>query len=203
MHMRIEPLTPDRWDDMADLFGPHGASSGCWCMWWRVSAKEFEAGNDANRERFRAIVEGGEFPPGLLAYDEDGRAVGWVAVAPRSEFGRIERSRDLRFDDTSAWSVNCFYIRTGRRGQGVGSALLDAAVAFAARHGAEVVEGYAVDPGRRTFANAEAYTGTVAMFEAAGFAEAFRRKPTSRVVMRRRVSPTTVGRKARRPRSVS
>lgn len=192
MNMRIEPLTPDRWDDVAELFGPNGACGGCWCMWWRVSAKEFGAGNDANRERFRAVVDTAEHPPGLLAYDEDGRAVGWVAVAPRTEFGRIQRSRDLRFDDTSAWSVNCFYIRTGCRGRGVGSALLDAAVALAARHGAEVVEGYAVDPARRAFSNAEAYTGTVAMFAAAGFTEAFRRTPSSRVVMRLRVGQGNV-----------
>jgi hypothetical protein len=68
------------------------------------------------------------------------------------------------------------------------SALLEAAVAFAGKHGAEVVEGYAVDATRRTFSNADAYTGTVAMFEAAGFTEAFRRRPSSRVVMRRRLS---------------
>lgn len=188
--MRIEALTPDRWDDLADLFGPNGACGGCWCMWWRVSAEEFKAGNDANRERFRAVVATAEHAPGLLAYDDEGRPVGWAAVAPRRDFGRIERSRDLvdpAEDGPPPWSVNCFYIRAGHRGQGIGSALLDAAVAFAAERGAEVVEGYAVDPTRRTFSNSEAYTGTVAMFEAAGFAEAFRRKPTSRVVMRRRV----------------
>lgn len=185
--MRTEPLTPDRWDHFADLFGPNGACGGCWCMWWRVSAEEFKAGNDVNRERFRSVVAGAEPPPGLLAYDDNGTPVGWVAVAPRTEFGRIERSRDLCApgDGPVPWSVNCFYIRAGRRGQGIGSALLDAAVAFAFEHGAEVVEGYAVDPTRRRFSNAEAYTGTVAMFEAAGFTEAFRRTETSRVVMRR------------------
>jgi len=37
--MEIEPVTPERWDDFADLFtrkGPRGGTpmpAGCWCMW--------------------------------------------------------------------------------------------------------------------------------------------------------------------------
>lgn len=204
----VHPLTPERWDDFAALFGPNGATSGCWCMWWRVTAKEFEAGTDVNRERVRALVEGGDHAPGLLAYDGD-RAVGWCSVSPRPEFGRIERSPDLALfgddgDDSGSgsgsgsasgsgsgsgevWSVPCFYIGRRERGRGIARALLDAAVAYAADHGATVVEGYAVDPSRRKFTNSELYTGTVSLFEAAGFERAGARKPTSRVVMRRRV----------------
>ncbi|MEK1934037.1 MAG: GNAT family N-acetyltransferase, partial [Pararhizobium sp.] len=37
------PLTPDRWDDFATLFGPQGACYGCWCTYFRVSAKERQA----------------------------------------------------------------------------------------------------------------------------------------------------------------
>lgn len=181
----IAPLTADRWADFERLFGPNGACGGCWCMWWRVTAKEFEAGTDVNRERMRALVD--ERPTGLLAY-EDGVPVGWCSVGPRGEFGRIERSRDLAApadDGVALWSIVCFYIAPGRRGWGIGRALLDAAVEFAAANGADVVEGYAVDPTRRKFGNAELYTGTVAMFEAAGFERVHQAKPTSRIVMRR------------------
>lgn len=191
----VHPLTRERWDDFAALFGPNGATSGCWCMWWRVTAKEFEAGTDVNRERMRALVEGGDHAPGLLAYDGD-RAVGWCSVSPRPEFGRIERSPDLALfgdddndggSDGRVWSVPCFYIGRRERGRGIARALLDAAVAYAADHGATVVEGYAVDPSRRKFTNSELYTGTVSLFESAGFERAGARKPRSRVVMRRRV----------------
>lgn len=194
--VEVHPLTPERWDDFAALFGPSGATSGCWCMWWRVTAKEFEAGTDVNRERMRALVEGGDHAPGLLAYDGD-QAVGWCSVSPRPQFGRIERSPDLALFGTDdddddggggeVWSVPCFYIGRRQRGRGVARALLDAAVAYAADHGATVVEGYAVDPSRRKFTNSELYTGAVSLFEAAGFERAGARKPTSRVVMRRRV----------------
>lgn len=190
----VHPLTPERWDDFAALLGPNGATSGCWCMWWRVTAKEFEAGTDVNRQRMRALVDGGDHAPGLLAYDGD-RAVGWCSVSPRPEFGRIERSPDLALfgggdeDDGGGgvWSVPCFYIGRRERGRGIARALLDAAVAYAADHGATAVEGYAVDPSRRKFTNSELYTGTVSLFEGAGFERAGARKPTSRVVMRRRV----------------
>jgi hypothetical protein len=30
MSLRIRPVTPERFDDVAALFGPNGANSGCW-----------------------------------------------------------------------------------------------------------------------------------------------------------------------------
>ena len=76
------PLTPERWDDFEDLFGPRGAIGGCWCMWWRMKRSEFERhqGND-NRMAMRAIVLSGEVP-GILAYQKE-KAIGWCSVAPR------------------------------------------------------------------------------------------------------------------------
>ena len=38
----ISPLTPERWNDLEALFGPHGASGGCWCMYWRLPRKIFD-----------------------------------------------------------------------------------------------------------------------------------------------------------------
>jgi GNAT superfamily N-acetyltransferase len=32
-HIEIHALTPDRWEDLATLFGPAGACQGCWCMY--------------------------------------------------------------------------------------------------------------------------------------------------------------------------
>ena len=94
MSLTIEPVTPDRWDDLVTLFGPRGAVAGCWCMWWRLSAKEWESkAYDGNRRSMKELVDAGE-RPGLLAY-RDGEPVGWVSVAPREQFPRIERSRVL------------------------------------------------------------------------------------------------------------
>jgi GNAT superfamily N-acetyltransferase len=174
-NFEIAPLTPARWSDLEQLFGERGASSGCWCMWWRIAAKDWE--RDAgvgNRNVFRRIVDRGP-APGLLAYLA-GRPVGWVAVAPRAEYPRLNRSTKLKpVDDLPTWSITCFYIDRAHRGAGVGGALLAAAVDHARAAGAPAVEGYPIDPGPQRATNASAYTGVVDMFRAAGFDEIARR----------------------------
>src|SRR5687767_339071 len=93
MDLSLRPLTPDRFGDLVDLFGPErGANSGCWCMWWRMPHAEWKAASrEEKRERFRAVVEAGP-PPGILAY-AGGRAVGWCAVGPRKTLPRMNASR--------------------------------------------------------------------------------------------------------------
>lgn len=191
----VRPVTASRWDDLVELFGERGAVAGCWCMWWRLSAKEWqERAYDPNRRSMKRIVDRGDIP-GLLAY-RDGKPVGWVSVAPREEFPRIERSRVLGpTDDERVWSVVCFYIHRTERGSGVGSALLDAAVAHAAKRGAKIVEGYPVDPRGGATSNGTAFTGVEKMFREAGFDEVARRS-AGRPIMRKRVSrrrPATKG----------
>jgi GNAT superfamily N-acetyltransferase len=173
--LEVLPVTPDRWDDVADLAGERGFTSGCWCMWWRVTSKEFEERHGAGlRQDFRELVAAGP-EPGLLAY-VDGRPVGWVAVAPRDEYPRLERSPKLRrLDDRPVWSITCFTIDRQHRRQGVAAALLDAAVDFARQRGADVVEAYPIDTGGGKRSSADLYTGTLAMFERAGFEEVARR----------------------------
>jgi GNAT superfamily N-acetyltransferase len=188
--LEIRPVTAGRWDDLVELFGEGGAYANCWCMWWRVTSAEFDRGirnrGAGNRRAMRSIVADGGVP-GLLAY-RDGRPVGWVSVAPREEFGRLQRSPTLKaVDDKPVWSIVCFFMDRGERGHGVGTALLEAAVRHAAERGATIVEGYPVDPTDRRISNADAYTGVESMFRRAGFREAARRG--SRPIMRKRVGP--------------
>lgn len=188
MRLEIRPLTPERWGDLVTLFGERGAVAGCWCMWWRQTGSEFGRSSGAsNRRAFKALVDDGRVP-GLLAY-RDGRPVGWCSVAPREEFGRLRRSPTLRpVDDRPVWSVVCFFIDRHHRRQGVGEALLRAAVDHAAERGARIVEGYPVVPGGGRVPSGSAYTGVVSMFRGAGFSEVARRSG-ARQIMRRVVSP--------------
>ncbi|MFB4279440.1 MULTISPECIES: GNAT family N-acetyltransferase [unclassified Nonomuraea] len=182
--LEIRPATS--WDDVRTVFGPNGAYSGCWCMWFRVAGAEFGAmPAGARRDRLQDLVEGSERAPGVLAYLE-GTPVGWCAVAPREEHVRLLRSSVTRPADPGeggVWSVTCFYVARGGRGRGVAEALLEGAVSYAAEQGARVVEGYPKDTEKRLPAG-ELYHGWRSLFEEAGFEEVARRSPT-RPIMRR------------------
>jgi ribosomal protein S18 acetylase RimI-like enzyme len=184
--LAFRPVTPERWDDLVALFGPSGAYSGCWCMYLRESAKEFEEncpnGGAGNKARLGAIVEDGR-EPGLLAYDGT-RPVGWVSVSPRDDYVRVLRSPVHKpIDDVDGvWSVACFFIAKEARGQHVADALLAAAVEHATQRGARVIEGYPIDAGDERRPSAEMWRGSVAQFERAGFEVVARRKPARPIV---------------------
>jgi len=182
--VKVFPLTPARWDDLVELFGPNGACAGCWCMWWRLTQTQFnrDAGA-ANRKALKEIVDEGRVP-GLLAY-LDGKPVGWCSVAPREEYGRVVRSRTLRsVDDQPVWSIVCFYIDRAHRKRGVAKALIESAVNYASKRGAKIVEGYPLDPDAASVTSSSAYVGTLPMFREAGFDEVARRSK-GRPIMRR------------------
>ncbi|UCH79529.1 MAG: GNAT family N-acetyltransferase [Candidatus Coatesbacteria bacterium] len=152
-------------------------------MWWRLTAKEFESSKgEANRRAMRALVRRGDVP-GLLAYDGE-EAVGWCAVAPRTAYPRLARSRIMRpVDDVAVWSIVCLFVAKPWRDRGVATVLIRAAVEHVRAQGGEAVEGYAVEPRRGRTADLYAYPGPVSAFRAAGFVEVARRSPT-RPIMR-------------------
>lgn len=173
MKLTVAPLTPARWKDVETLFGEKGACAGCWCMYWRLEKGErFDdvKGPKAKR-RFKALVESGR-AQGLLAF-ADGEPVGWLAHGPRRDFPKLDRAPSLACDDADeVHSVPCFFIKAGFRQQGVATALLDAAVRAARKAGAATLEGYPVQPSTpgKAIPAAFAWTGTVPLFERAGFA---------------------------------
>ena len=177
-------LTPERWPDVERLFGPRGASAGCWCMWWRLTRREFEERKgERNHGDFAAIVAAGR-EPGVIAY-EDGEPVGWCAVEPRSAYPSLNRSPVARpVDDQPVWAVPCIFVQRSHRRRGLSVALLEAACAHAAERGAPALEGYPLEPRTGAMPDAFAWTGTVAAFRAAGFEEVARHRP-GRPVMRR------------------
>jgi GNAT superfamily N-acetyltransferase len=121
--------------------------------------------------------------PGIIAYA--GREpIGWCAIAPRTDYPVLLRSRVLKpVDEHPVWSVVCFFVTRSHRRRGVAVELLKAAVRFAARHGATIVEGYPVEPKKPTMPDAFAWTGLASLFRRAGFIEVLRRSDT-RPIMR-------------------
>jgi GNAT superfamily N-acetyltransferase len=182
--LRVLPATRDRWADLERLFGERGACAGCWCMWWRLPAKEWSAGKGAgNRRALRALVAS-DVPPGLLAYD-GGEPVGWVALAPRESYPRLLRSRTLKpIDDKPVWSISCFFVARSRRRRGVSVRLLEAAADHARRQGGKILEGYPVVGAKGTMPDVFAFTGLPGAFTAAGFREVARPSKSRRIMRR-------------------
>ncbi len=190
-NLSILPLTPERWNDFVKLFGKNGACAGCWCMWWRLARAQWrqQKGN-GNKTAIRKIVRAGD-APGLLAY-ADGQSIGWCAIGPRDVYPRLATSRMLKpVDERPVWSVTCFFVARPFRRRGVTVELLKAAVEFARKRGAKMLEGYPVEP-KTEQPDVFVYTGLASAFRRAGFKEVRRagfkevaRRSPSRPIMRR------------------
>ncbi len=180
----VVPFTGERWADFETIMGPNGGYGGCWCMLWRQSKAEYDANaGGGNRDAMKELAAG-DRPPGLLAYAGD-EPVGWLSVAPRADFPRLENSRVLQpVDDADVWSVSCFLIAKGFRRKGVALRLLEAACDFVADQGGTVIEGYPIAPKKTSYSAAYAWTGFATVFERAGFTEVLRRSAT-RPIMRK------------------
>lgn len=194
-------------DDMGKvLSGTWG--SACWCMHPRLNtrlARELPGpgGEGERRKHAMAALAAKRRAPGLMAY-LDGEAAGWVAIAPRPELVRIDRSRvTVPVDDVPVWVIPCITVRRRMRGQGVALALIRAAVEYAAKHGAPAVEAYPRAGSERTHDDF-AFVGTQELFRRAGFRRIGPPLTTSgapRVTMR--VSCTSTTSPRRRGRSAA
>jgi GNAT superfamily N-acetyltransferase len=163
--LQVHPVTPDRWRDLVDLFerpGPRGGTpmpgATCWCMWWRQRTGDATK----NKKAMRSVVGRGDVP-GLLAYAND-VPVGWISVGRREQFAQLMRSPRYkpRDDDHNVFAIVCFYVDPRSKGSGVAGALLDAAVEWARRRGANAIEAYPnVNPD---------FMGSLEAFERRGFA---------------------------------
>ncbi|HET9894926.1 MAG TPA: GNAT family N-acetyltransferase [Streptosporangiaceae bacterium] len=189
----VRPARPDLWADVERVLGRGGQVRGCWCMWFRISGSQRrQMSGEGNRLALRELVDGGR-TPGLVAY-RGPEPAGWCAVAPRQEFGALDRSVVAKpVDDQPVWSLVCLYVVPGNRGQGVARALVRAACEHAAVNGGTIVEAYPVDDATGPVSSDAAYHGVVSLLRAEGFTEVARRTPR-RPVMRREVSRAQAGR---------
>jgi GNAT superfamily N-acetyltransferase len=115
-----------------------------------------------------------------LAHEYDRYWSRSLAAAP----GNGSASGHLSSGVNATWLVSCFVVRREYRGKGIGTVLLDAAVDWAAQHGASILEGHPIDTSGPAGAPSPSalFTGTLAMFQRAGFAEIGRTYPTEPVM---------------------
>lgn len=186
----IHPLSSDRTNDFVDLFGPQGACYGCWCTSFMLRPKIRHAmTTDERRGVMMDRIANGR-PPGLLAY-HDSKAVGWMQIGPRSDtpewnnLGRVSAPLpDALPDDTTVWSITCFFFARPWRGKGLTHRLLQAGIAFAKEHGARMIEAAPIVSTKPK--SIPLFVGPYNTFERAGFTEVAHRKdgrPLMRLVL--------------------
>jgi len=182
-------LIPEMWPEVEALFGKRGACGGCWCQAWRIEKGEKWQdiqGEPAKKRLKKGIKDGTTMA--ILAFDGES-PVGWCTFGPRASFARLDRAPSLKCDDTEdVWSIPCFFVTSGYRKKGVATAMLNHALLAIKEKGGRIAEGYPSKPNRRgEYIPAFSWTGTLSLFEKAGFKVAGNRDG-GKVRMRKRVS---------------
>jgi GNAT superfamily N-acetyltransferase len=174
----VRPLTTARVADLATLFEQGGDPKWCWCSYFRIRGRDWTNATPAdNRQLLAAAARKRDRAPGLVAYVE-GQVVGWVSLGPRRDYERLAYSKVLApVDEAPVWSIVCFVVGRKSRGRGVAGDLLVAAIDYARKHGATMLEAYPVEvPKGERIPSASVFHGTLGMFKRAGFEVVERRQ---------------------------
>ncbi len=169
MNLKVYSLDHTRWNDFEELFGEKGACGGCWCMSWRLKKSDFEKQKgEENKNSMKNLVHQNK-PVGVLAYI-DGTPIGWCAVAPRSEYIRLNYSRVLKkIDDEPVWSITCLFLSKEYRRKGISTEVIKAAINYCKQNNIKIVEAYPTVPYENKVPDAFLWTGIPVSFEDAGF----------------------------------
>lgn len=181
-------LTPDTWPAFARLVEKHnGIFGGCWCIAFHLEPGEGKRGAAAYRAMKEARVRDGRAHAALVFDGPD--AIGWCQFGPTAELPNIRSKKEYEKGLTKLpdWRITCFFIDRERRGEGVAQTALLAALEEISRLGGGMVEGYPEDyTGERT-SNSFLCSGTLGMFEKAGF------RKSRKIAMRRWVVAKRIG----------
>jgi GNAT superfamily N-acetyltransferase len=122
-------------------------------------------------------------------------AVGWCQFGPTGELPNI-RSRkayEAGLGELPDWRITCFFIDRERRGEGIATVALREALREIGRLGGGTVEAYPENYAGQRTSNSFLCSGTLGMFEKAGF------QRDRKIAMRRWVVNRTVSRSPAKP----
>jgi GNAT superfamily N-acetyltransferase len=144
--LKFDPLTVANWKDFEILMGEKGGCGNCWCMFFRLPYKTFQENKpDGNKKMMKQLVNKG-MPQGLIA-SLNNEPVGWIAMAPREDYMKMEKSRSFkRIDDKPVWSITCFFIKKEFRHKGLSQQLIKGAIDFAKKKKIKTLEAYPAIP---------------------------------------------------------
>ena len=197
MVLSSKPLSPKTWPAFARLVEKHnGIFGGCWCISFHLEPNEGKRGAAAYRAMKEARVREGRAHAALVF---DGpEAIGWCQFGPTAELPNIRSKKAYEEGLTKLpdWRITCFFLDRDRRGEGIAHVALKEALGEIARLGGGTVEAYPEDVTGRKTSRSFLCSGTLGMFEKAGF------ERSRKIAMHRWVVTKTVARsRARRGNS--
>ena len=165
------PLSAATWDPYAALIARHGGVwGGCRCMGFHAKGAGWGVSADLNRAEKRARVHNGTAHAALV-FDGD-TCVGWCQFGSADELPRIKHRKAYEGNGQTApdWRITCFFVDKTARGKGIAATGLAFALTEIARLGGGRVEAMAEDTTGRKVSGSFLHGGSVAMFQAEGFA---------------------------------
>jgi len=162
-------LSSANWKEFETLMGEKGGCGNCWCMYFRLPYKDFQANKpDGNKKLMKQLVNKG-MPQGLIA-SMNKEPVGWIALAPREDYMRMGNSRSFkRIDDKPVWSITCFFIKKEFRHRGLSRELIKGAVDFAKKKKIKTLEAYPAIPYAEKVPHPFLWVGVLSSFIKNGF----------------------------------
>ncbi len=198
MSLTSKPLSSHTWPAFARLVEKHGGIfGGCWCISFHLEAGEGKRGAAAYRAMKEARVREGRAHAALVF---DGpNAIGWCQFGPTAELPNIrsKKSYEKGLRKLPDWRITCFFIDRERRGEGIATLALHEALRSIAQLGGGTVEGYPEDYTDERTSSSFLCSGTLGMFEKAGFRKT-RKIAMRRWVVERSIPPARARREAGR-----
>lgn len=194
MPLTSKPLTKDTWPAFARLVEKHnGIFGGCWCISFHLEPGEKRHGYSAYKAMKKARVWEGQAHAALVF---DGpKAVGWCQFGPTAELPNIrsKKAYEKGLNQLPDWRITCFFSDRERRGEGIAGFALRGALREISRLGGGIVEAYPEDYTGQKVSSSFLCSGTLGLFEKAGF-EKSRKIAMHRWVVIRRLASTRASR---------
>jgi GNAT superfamily N-acetyltransferase len=200
---------PEHAATLSALFDAAGCP--CHCRYWHFEGDKnawlercafFAHENQA--EQAAALMAGTADAKGIVAL-QDGKAVGWLKLAPRASLGKLLRLGAYRplalSPEAAVMGIGCVLVHPEHRAQGVARAMIQSAVEHARALGARAIEAYPLHAEER-LRDDELARGPEALYLSLGFVplgaapelppspDLFSREPTAAYpVLQRQLSP--------------
>jgi len=190
MALTSKPLSPDTWPAFARLVEKHnGIFGGCWCISFHLDPEGGKVPSKYYRKMKETRVREGRAHAALVL---DGRdAVGWCQFGSTAELPNIRSRKAYEKGrmELPDWRITCFFVDRERRGDGIATVALREAMKMIAQLGGGTVEAYPEDYTGLKVSSSFLCSGTLGMFEKAGFRKA-RKIAMHRWVVVRRIPGT-------------